>query len=217
MIILDTGTGGHYLQELFRKNKGINVNLQHLSQESSFCQFKKNKIQEITLREIKKQKDPIIILSCHSCYSSILDFLIKHNNRLFNSYIYEPIIPTCHYLLNHKCNHIIILSTVSTCRVGWHRRIIKQKNPKAMVSYISLPELPAAIDHHQNLKKLLQKLSLYQSLVKKCDCLVLGCSHFNGIEKLIGQQLRQYSFSGSIVNTEKILYQFMSKQKMVCF
>lgn len=53
-----------------------------------------------------------------------------------------------------------------------------------MVSYISLPELLSTVDHHQNLKKLLQKLSLYQSLLKKCDCLLLGCSHFNGIEKI---------------------------------
>lgn len=83
-------------------------------------------------------------------------------------------------------------------------------------TYISLPKLPSAIEHHQPLGLLLQKLSSYQQLLKMCDCLVLGCSHFNGIEKIIQQKLRQYSFSGKIINTEQIMYQFMSNQKMVC-
>ena len=36
MIILDTGTGGHYLQELFRKNKDINVEMESTSFDPDF-------------------------------------------------------------------------------------------------------------------------------------------------------------------------------------
>ena len=75
--------------------------------------------------------------------------------------------------------------------------------------------LAARIPHKKiQLNILLQKLSNYKHLIEKCDCLVLGCSHFNGVEKNITQKLQQYHFSGKIINTEKILYQFMCKKNI---
>lgn len=222
MIILDIGTGGEHLRRLLVTNKNTNINLntttvQKLSPNSNFCKSTKKEIKKITLQRLKKIADPIVVLTCHSAASAILDLLISRDHRLFNSYVYEPIIPTCLYLQQQKCQHVIILSTSTTCKVRWHQRILDQQNPDISVSYICLPELPSAIDHHrhryQNLNTLLQKLSNYRHLLEKCDCLVLGCSHFNGIEKIITQKLQQYHFSGKIINTEQILYQFICKQK----
>ena len=234
MIILDIGTGGEHLRRLLIKNtnkkldktmnkklnKNINVQIQKLSPNSNFCKSTKKEMKQLTLQRIQKITDQIIVLTCHSAASAILDLLISRDHRLFNSYVYEPIIPTCLYLQQQKCQHVIVLSTTTTCKVRWHQRILEKQNPDISVSYICLPKLPIAVDsyqgQHQNLNHLnilLQKLSNYKHLLEQCDCLVLGCSHFNGIEKIITQKLQQYQFSGKIINTEQILYQFMCKQK----
>lgn len=235
MIILDIGNGGKYFRRLItnRKldkkrdkkrdkttNNKINAQIQQISLNSNFCKSTKKEIKQLTLEKIKNITDPIIVLTCHSAASAILDLLISHDNNLFNSYVYEPIIPTCLYLQQQKCQNVIVLSTTTTCKVRWHQRILEQQNPDISVSYICLPRLPTVLDNYQDdhkkiqLNILLQKLSNYKHLIEKCDCLVLGCSHFNGVEKNITQKLQQYHFSGKIINTEKILYQFMCKKNI---
>ena len=111
MIILDIGNGGKHFRRLLTNkkldkkrdkttNNKINAQIQQISPNSYFCKSTKKEIKQLTLEKIKNITDPIIVLTCHSAASAILDLLISRDHRLFNSYVYEPIIPTCLYLHN---------------------------------------------------------------------------------------------------------------------
>jgi len=51
--------------------------------------------------------------------------------------------------------------------------------------------------------------------MKKCDCVVLGCTHYNTIKDVISQEelTSKYNFKGVVLDSNKILANFFVLKK----
>lgn len=161
-----------------------------------------------------------VVIACHSASSCILDILIKNNFMLNKVKIYEPIVPLCLFIQqnntyenkkNKKYKNILILCTPLTQKIRWHERLIMQLNGANMnVHYIGFPflaeQLEKNIDYHASLDKLKTK----QTFIPRCDCVVLGCTHFNTIKDELHQELvKKYNFKGIILDSNAVLSNFL--------
>lgn len=149
-----------------------------------------------------------IIIACHTASSSILDILINNDHLINNIKIFEPIIPMCIYIKHKKYQNILILSTSLTARIRWHARILKSN-----VKYMTFNSLPYDIDNNNinNIHNTLERLSSVKDFLSICDCVVLGCTHFNVIKDTICKYLQKYNFSGQILDSNSILYRHVNK------
>lgn len=149
-----------------------------------------------------------IIIACHTASSCILDILINNNHLINNIKIFEPIIPMCKYIQSKKYQTILILSTSLTSRIRWHARILKLN-----VKYITFNLLPSDIDNDNfnNINNTLKRLSSHKHFLSICDCVVLGCTHFNVIKNTISKYLQEYNFTGELLDSNFILYKYFNK------
>lgn len=161
-----------------------------------------------------------VVIACHSASSCILDILINNNFMLNKVKIYEPIVPLCLFIQQQnntyenkkikKYKNILILCTPLTQKIRWHERLIMQLNGANMnVHYIGFPflaeQLEKNIDYHASLDKLKTK----QTFIPRCDCVVLGCTHFNTIKDELHQELvKKYNFKGIILHSNAVLSNF---------
>ena len=150
-----------------------------------------------------------IIIACHTASSSILDILINNNHLINNIKIFEPIIPMCKYIQSKNYQTILILSTSLTSRIRWHARILKLN-----VKYITFNLLPSDIDNDNfnNINNTLKRLSYHKHFLSICDCVVLGCTHFNVIKNTISKYLQKYNFTGELLDSNFILYKYFNKE-----
>ena len=150
-----------------------------------------------------------IIIACHTASSCILDILLNNNHLINNIKIFEPIVPMCQYIQSKNYKNILILSTSLTSRIGWHARILKLN-----VKYITFDSLPSEIDNNNvNNINIIERLSSEKQFLSNCDCVVLGCTHFNVIKKTISRYLQKYNFTGELLDSNYILYKYFNKQK----
>ena len=151
-----------------------------------------------------------IIIACHTASSCILDILINNNHLINNIKIFEPIIPMCIYIKHQKYQNILILSTSLTARIRWHARILKSN-----VRYLTFDLLPSEIENNNinNIHNTLIRLSSVKHFLSICDCVVLGCTHFNVIKNTISKYLKQNNFTGKILDSNSILYKYLKKKK----
>ena len=150
-----------------------------------------------------------IVIACHTASSCILDILLKNNHLINNIRLFEPIIPTCLYIKKKKYQTILILSTSLTARIRWHARILKLN-----VKYMTFDLLPFDIDNNNlnNIHKTLEKLSIHKHFLPICDCVVLGCTHFNVIKNNISECLKKNNFTGEIIDSNYVLSQYFKKE-----
>ena len=170
------------------------------------------------LDDLTKQNVKFIIIACHSASSCILDILIKNNSIYNNIKIFEPIIPTCLYIKKNNYKNILILSTNLTSKIKWHYRLLLINNPNIIIKYLTLPSLVKIIEnnytnYNDKINNSLQSISKQKDFIKICECVVLGCTHYNIIENLIKNELKRYGFNGIILNSNKILLQYFIKNK----
>ena len=151
-----------------------------------------------------------IIISCHTASSCILDILINNDHLIHNIKIFEPIIPMCIHIKEKKYKNVLILSTNLTARIRWHARLLKSN-----VKYITFNSLVGDIDNKNtnNIHNTLEKLSNHKGVLSICDCVVLGCTHFNIIKNTISKYLKQNHFNGEILDSNLILYNYFNKEK----
>jgi len=148
-----------------------------------------------------------IIIACHSISSCILDILI-HNKFIINGIrIYEPIIPMCLYIKQKKYKNILILATPLTYRIRWHYRILKTK--RNQINNLPFPLLAKELETHTSYSKSLDKLKKQKDFIEICDCVVLGCTHYNIIKNEITDELRyNYNFKGVVLDSNQILLKY---------
>jgi glutamate racemase len=149
-----------------------------------------------------------IIIACHSISSCILDILIENNFMINKIPIYEPIVPMCLYIQNtYKNKNILVLSTPLTQRMRWHYRLLK--SDRLVIKYLTFPTLAKELELGWNYNKSLDRLKRQKEFIKKCDCVVLGCTHYNTIKDVISQELRiKYNFKGVVLDSNEILANF---------
>jgi glutamate racemase len=211
LIIIDSGLGG---KDYIKK-------LRNLVNSEIDCEFVKPFENMITTYDKKYVRDNIInllshfsyknihsiIIACHSISSCILDILFENNFIVNNINIYEPIIPMCLYIKQNKKYNILVLSTPLTHKIKWHYRLMKYYTIK--IKYVSFPLLAKEIEDNTIFNKSLERLKKQEEFIKKCDCVVLGCTHYNIIKDAILHELHhKYNFHGVILDSNEILLNF---------
>ena len=214
LIIIDSGLGGKDYIKKLRNYIHINID----------CEFVKPFENMITTYDKKYVRDNIInlisaysyrnihsiVIACHSISSCILDILIENNFIINNINIYEPIIPMCLYIKQNKKYNILILSTPLTHKIRWHYRLMKSNSIK--IKYVSFPLLAKELEENTSYNKSLDKLKKQKEFIENCDCVVLGCTHYNIIKDVISHELQmKYNFQGVILDSNEILLNFFIK------
>ena len=223
IIVLDICRKGYTSQEY--SNCGgidfVNKNTQNKPTKMIFISLypdvkieaDKNYAKNILIQKINSLKNAkYIVIACHTLSSCILDLLLKNNDLLNETKVFEPIIPMCIHIQKKKYKNILILSTPLTARIRWHARILTSK-----VKYITFDALPTHIDHNNvsSIHKDLERLSAHQHFLRTCDCVVLGCTHFNVIKKTISKYLHQNNFTGKILDSNLILHNYLKTKNLL--
>ena len=113
----------------------------------------------------------------------------------------------CLYIKEKKYKNILILSTPLTEKIRWHHRLLDSTNIK--IKYITFPLLAKQIENHNNFDESIGRLKIQQDYIKKCDCVVLGCTHYNTIKDEILNELKtKYNFKGVILDSNDILLDY---------
>ena len=162
-----------------------------------------------------KKNIKFIIIACHSASSCILDILIKNNFFYNDIKIFEPILPTCLYIKKNNYKNILILSTILTKNIKWHKKLLTLYNPNIIIKYLTLQSLVKIIenDKKNEIDASINIISRQKEFINIYDCVVLGCTHCNIIEKKIKNELKKYNFNGIVLNSNKILLQYFIKNK----
>ena len=155
------------------------------------------------------QNTKYIVIACHTASSCILDLLINNNNLINNIKIFEPIIPMCIYINQKKYQNILILSTPLTGKIRWHARILQCR-----VKYMMFDSLHTYIENgdSNNINRTLERLSTHKHFIPICDCVVLGCTHYNIIKNNISNYLKQNNFTGKILDSNYVLYKYLKNK-----
>lgn len=155
-----------------------------------------------------------IIIACNSISSCIIDILFLNNFIINRIKIYEPIIPICLYIQQKNIfKNILILSTPLTEKVGWHHRFLNRSN--IIIKYVSFPLLAKELEEGTSYSKSLNILRQQKEFISDCDCVVLGCSHYNAIKDEILSLLKiKYNFKGVILDSNIIQLDFFINSNM---
>jgi glutamate racemase len=212
IIVIDSGLGGKdFIKKLknFTNQKNINSKLviPFDRMVSSYNKdFVRSNLLPIIYNDFSYKKVVSIIIACHSASSCILDILIENNFVINNIHIFEPILPMCQYIKEKKYKNILILSTPLTEKIRWHYRLLKSTNRN--IKYITFPLLAKQIEDNSNYNNSLARLKKQKEFIKNCDCVVLGCTHYNIIKDDILDELDKYNFNGVILDSNEILLKY---------
>jgi glutamate racemase len=214
IIVIDSGLGG---KDFINKFKNF-TNLKNINSRcklvipfdkmvSSYNKdFVRNNLLSILYNDFSCKKVVSIIIACHSASSCILDILNDNNFTINNIKIFEPITPMCQYIKEKKYKNILILSTPLTEKIRWHYRLLK--SPNRNIKYITFPLLAKQIEDNTNYNNSLARLKKHHEFIKKCDCVILGCTHYNIIKDDILDELVKYNFNGVILDSNEILLKY---------
>ena len=212
-IVMDSGEGGKDFISKARKKFTIELQFMKLFKKL-INDYSRDYVRENLLRllhDMSKKQHTHIIISCHSASSCILDILIKNNFIINNIKIFEPIIPMCLYIKEKNYRNILILSTPLTEKIRWHYRLLISS--KIQIKYITFPFLAKSIENHSNdFTDSIRRLSNQKTFLQKCDCVVLGCTHYNTIKDIITEELKtKYNFRGDVLDSNDILIQHLKQ------
>ena len=209
IIVMDSGLGGKDFINKLKKVIKIKYEFVKLF-DDMVSSYNKHYVREHLLKLLSNYSSKnikSIIIACHSAASCILDILIKNNFMINNIPIYEPIIPMCLYIKEKKYKNILILSTPLTEKIRWHQRLLDSNNIK--IKYITFPLLAKQLEYHKNFDESIDRLKKQQDFIKKCDCVVLGCTHYNTIKDEILNELKtKYNFTGVVLDSNNILLDY---------
>lgn len=206
IIVIDSGIGG---KDFMKKLKECKYKCKFVKPfDSVVVKNDKNYVRYNIiklLRTYSHTKVQSIIIACHSISSCIIDIIIKKKFKINNIPIYEPIIPMCFYISQHnKYRNILILSTLLTRRIQCHYNLLKSNS--RVIKYLTFPRLAKELELGMSYNKSLERLQKAKKFIEKCDCIILGCTHYNIIKKEISQEVRnKYNFKGDILDSNEIL------------
>lgn len=212
---MDSGEGGYdFIKKMKKTNKYTIYFLKISNKGKMISDYNKEYTRKYLLQKINNISETnvrFIIIACHSASSCILDILIKNNFVINNINIFEPILPMCLYIKEKKYKKILILSTKLTEKIRWHYRLLNSND--IQVKYITFPLLPKIIENKgKDFNKSFNRLINKKEFLKICDCVVLGCTHFNIIKDLISKELKtKYNFNGIVLDSNEILLKYFNK------
>jgi glutamate racemase len=212
IIIIDSGLGGKDFIKKLKKNIKLETHFVKPF-DNMVSSYNKNYVRNHLLQILNTysyNKTHSIIIACHSASSCIFDILIKNNFVLNNINIYEPILPMCLYIKENNYKNIVILSTPLTQKIKWHYRLLNSKY--ITIKYITFPLLAKQIETNSNKINLsINRLKKQKDFFNICDCVVLGCTHYNIIKDVILNELEtKYNFKGVILDSNDILLKYFT-------
>tara|TARA_Y100000389_G_scaffold178546_1_gene191814 strand:+ start:356 stop:1087 length:732 start_codon:yes stop_codon:yes gene_type:complete len=212
IVVLDSGGGGKSLVRTIKStNKNVNPIFHAIYGGKPVGNLTKKDIMNKMTNILDKNynnKHIIVIIACHSASSSVMDKLIE-NNFFWGKYkVFEPIMPMCIKIKEKNYKNIIILSTKITQKTKWHARILNDYGINN-VHYITLPLLAGVIDRGENINTALEPLHHHNDIIKKADCVVLGCTHYNMVKEQIYSRLKKHFFKGYILNSNKTMLKYI--------
>jgi glutamate racemase len=208
IIVMDSGVGG---KDFMKKLRGYKCEFVKPHDSVVTGDDKKIYVRDNIMKRLLSYSHTSvrsIIIACHSISSCILDILIENNFMINKIPIYEPIVPMCLYIQNtYKNKNILVLSTPLTQRMRWHYRLLK--SDRLVIKYLTFPTLAKELELGWNYNKSMDRLKRQKEFIEKCDCVVLGCTHYNTIKDVISQELRiKYNFKGVVLDSNEILANF---------
>ena len=216
ILVLDSGAGGYdFISKMKGEIKQNNsVLFQKIFKNKLVSEYDKKYIKFNLMKlliKVTKKNVKFLVIACHSASSCILDNFLKGTFCLNDICIYEPIIPTCKYITEKTYRKILILSTEITAKIGWHRRLLSNENVE--IKYLTFPTLAKKIENSDSdLEKSIMRLSRKKNFLEDCDCVILGCTHYNTIKESITNDLRNnYKFTGDILDSNEILLNHVTK------
>ena len=212
-IVINSGEGGKDF--INKAKKKLKMELQFVKIfKKLVSDYNKEYVRENLLKLLYdlSKKNTHIIIACHSASSCIFDILIKNNFIIYNMKIFEPIIPMCLYIKEKNYKNILILSTTLTEKIRWHYRLLISN--KRQIKYITFPLLAKRIENHDsNITESMRRLTNQKIFLQKCDCVVLGCTHYNTIKDLITEELKaKYNFSGDVLDSNDIFIEYLNRK-----
>lgn len=152
----------------------------------------KNEIEEYCFDNIEFLLNfPIkaLIIACNTASALAYESLKKR----FNIPIFDVITPVVELAVKSTKNQkIAVIATESTINSNMYELLIKKRLPKASVSSIACPLLVSVIEENMLSKKITKTLiKQYLSPLKnsEIDTLILGCTHYPIIKKLIIEEI----------------------------
>ncbi len=134
----------------------------------------------------------LVILACNTASSEALRYLQQQYvpTRYLDSNVLGVIIPTVEAALeSHAAHHIAILATAGTVTSQTYEKEIQKINPKVKVTQFAAPDLVPFIEtrDHIALDKAVDEY-VTKVAATHADTLILGCTHYALIKKLIRQK-----------------------------
>ena len=203
--IFNTGAGG---KDIFSKLKKYDYIKSQLLIDKSFTGNNTasyvNKQTKKAIQKFKNEGIFIIVIACHTAFSSIYNDILKNKKYLRDINIFEPILPVCNIILKKKLQNVTILCTKLTKRLKVHEKILGFK-----CNYISSDNLANYIDDKLDTTDCISSLLDPLQNVSRIDCFVLGCTHYSLVENTIRKLLKKKGFVGLLLNSNKVLVQYI--------
>lgn len=200
VLVVDSGIGGLSLLKYCR-DLGCDFDF---VMDNAFCPYGEKspkviiaRIKQICEDQIEKNKISAIILACNTATSVAIEEL--RNCFAMPIIGMEPPIKTA--VLENKKN-IIVMSTPITNKFS---KVIKHYENNENIKLVSFCNLAKVIEqnffHLSDIKDFI-KNGFCEEDIKKCDALVLGCSHFQYVEKelceIFQNKIKLYHSEGGV-------------------
>ena len=149
--------------------------------KESIIELTKNGIEYLINKGVK-----LIVIACGTATSQALDSV----KDLYNIPIIGVINPTVEYINKINKKNIGVIATSGTIRSkGWEKAIL-EKIPDAKVQSIACPLLAPMVEEGWNENKIATlAIKEYLKSFKKIEALILGCTHYPLLTKVIKKQV----------------------------
>ncbi|MBO6126752.1 MAG: glutamate racemase [Clostridia bacterium] len=215
--VFDSGIGGlTFVKELF--NLVSNVEVIYFADSLNMPYGNKSREYIINRAEIiidfLKSKNSELIISACGTVSSVLPDLQNYKNC---ENIIGVVKSSCLKAAKiTKNNNIGVIATELSIKEKYYEKILLDINKNFKVYPKSCPKLAEIIEHNNN--NLSNKnLDYIQSCVlyfaeKNIDTLILGCTHYPVVKKIISQILNNIKIIDSSIETAKFVSKILSKK-----
>ena len=133
----------------------------------------------------------IIVMACNSASSVATESVIHH----FDLPVFEVITPAVEMAVAvTKHHHIGVIGTRATINSGIYERKIKEKKPDAKVYSVACPLLVPLVEEGWMTKpetRMIVKKYLHPLKVRQIESLILGCTHYPILKRMIHQKIGQ--------------------------
>jgi glutamate racemase len=165
-------------------------------------------------RFLLRKKVKVIVVACHTASSVALSFLKKEAKIPFQGVI-DPSAKEA--ISKSKTLRIGLIGTPATVKASTWKKVLKKTNPKVKVFAVPCPLFvplveEGLVDHR--VTQILAREYLQPLVKEKIDTLILGCTHYPLLEKIIKKGMGKVAMINPGKATASALKRFLGKNKL---